>query len=245
MDEEIFSLIAGKIDEAGTTDPREVADHYRFLWIDLKGSIKGYAALYNSRLPAIGLHVALKNKWYMFGGWHELAHIFCGDIYEPGFKNGHADNGFFNHDIHSISIAKEEKTANLIAADITIKDEEIELATNFNSPTLRSYRRMKAYQSALSNELEVLRSNYERPSVTMNVRMADLRRKIQGVQDTLQDMEFEMTSYNYNKTFSEMALELGITERILRYKLEAMRLKGVDIDPQELERYDRMFEDAV
>ena len=95
MDEDIFSLIARKIKEAGTDDPHEVAKFYDFLWVDLKGSLKGYAALYNSSMPALGLHVRLENDWYMFGGWHELTHIFFdGHIYEPGFKNGHADTGF-------------------------------------------------------------------------------------------------------------------------------------------------------
>ena len=63
--------------------------------------------------------------------------------------------------------------------------------------------------------------------------------------DKLRNMEDEMISCNYNKTFSEMAMDLGISERILRYKLEAMRLKGADIDPQELERYDRMFDNVI
>ena len=47
------------------------------------------------------------------------------------------------------------------------------------------------------------------------------------------------------RTFSEIAAELGITESILRYKLEAMRLQGMDIDRQELERYSKMFNGAV
>ena len=245
MEDDIFSLIAGKIKEAGTTDPREVAEHYRILWIDLKGSIKGYAALYNGSIPAIGLHVALDGKWYMFGGWHELSHVFHGDIYEPGFRNGHADSGFFRQEVGNLFIPKQEKIANLVAADITITDKEVETVTNFNNPTLQSYRRMKAYQKALSDELEVLRCNYEHPSSYMKTRMVDLKRKILGVRETLQDMELEISSCNYNKTFTEMAMDMGVSERILRYKLEAMRLRGLDIDPQELERYDRMFEDAV
>ena len=47
MEDEIFSVIAEKIKEAGSDDPREVARFYDFLWVDLRGSVKGYAALYN------------------------------------------------------------------------------------------------------------------------------------------------------------------------------------------------------
>lgn len=245
MEDEIFSVIAEKIKEAGSDDPREVARFYDFLWVDLRGSVKGYAALYNRNLPAIGLHVGLKGKWYMFGGWHELTHIFRGDIYEPGFTNGHSDFGYFTHEVNSMTVPKHEKIANLVGADVTIKDKDVETVTNYNSPTLRSYRRMKAYQNALVREMESLRSTFDPQSNYLKAQMHDLRRKILGVSETLRNMEEEMISCNYNKTFEEMAMELGISERILRYKLEAMRMKGADLDPQELERYDRMFDDVI
>ena len=45
-------------------------------------------------------------------------------------------------------------------------------------------------------------------------------------------------------SLSEIAHEIGTTETILKYKLEAMRIRGHDIDIQELERYDRVFLDA-
>lgn len=243
--EDIFSLIAGIIKEAGTDDPKGVAEYHDFLWVDLHGSIKGYAALYNSSMPVIGLHAELAGKWYKFGGWHELAHIFTGDIYEPSFTNGHADTGFFRQEVYSPYMPKHEKVSNLVAADVTIKDNEVEKVTNYNSPTLQSYRRMKTYQKALAREMETLRSSFNPSSTYLRVQMADLRRKIEGVRETLCNMEEEMIACNYNKTFSEMAIELGITERVFRYKLESMRLRGLDIDPQELERYDRMFEGVV
>ena len=196
-------------------------------------------------MPALGLHVRLEGDWYMFGGWHELTHIFAGDIYETGFKNGHADTGFFTQEVNSFAVPKHERIANLVAADVTVKDASVEEVTNYNSPTLRSYRRMKAYQMALAKEMESLRSSFNPASNYLKAQMVDLKKKINGVSETLQKMEDDMISCNYNKTFSEMSMALGISERILRYKLEAMRLKGVDIDPQELERYDRMFEDAI
>lgn len=245
MEDDIFSIIAEKIKEAGTDDPREVARFYDYLWVDLRGTVKGYAAVYNENLPAIGLSINLTGFWYMFGGWHELTHVFAGDIYEPGFTNGHSDFTYLTKEVNSLSIPKHERIANLVGADVTIKDKAVQEVTNYNSPTLRSYRRMKAYQQALVREMENLRSSFNPQSNYMKTQMVDLRRKIHGVSETLRNMEDEMISCNYNKTFAEMAMELGITERILRYKLEAMRLRGEDLDPQELERYDRMFEDAM
>lgn len=245
MEDDIFSVIAGKIKEAGTDDPREVAEYFDFIWVNLKGPVKGYAALYYHSTPVIGLHVRLSERWYMFGGWHELTHIFNGDIYDPGFKNGHMDKGFFNDEVASLNIPKQERTANLVAADVTVKDEDVEIVTNYNSPILQSYRRMKTYQEGLVREMESLRSSFDPHSNYLKSQMHDLRRKIISVSEALRNIEDEMISCNYNKTFAEMAVELGISDRILRYKLEAMRLKGKEIDPQELEHYDRMFDDVI
>ena len=58
-------------------------------------------------------------------------------------------------------------------------------------------------------------------------------------------MESDLVYSNCCKTFSEMAAELDISESILRYKLEALNMKGMDIDRQELERYDRIFDGAI
>ena len=54
-----------------------------------------------------------------------------------------------------------------------------------------------------------------------------------------------MVAMNCCKSFFEMASELNTTETVLRYKLEAMRLRGEDIDRQELERYDQVFKGAL
>lgn len=53
-----------------------------------------------------------------------------------------------------------------------------------------------------------------------------------------------MTAMNYVRSLSEIAREIGTTEVILKYKLEAMRIRGYDIDIQELERYDQVFQDV-
>ena len=54
-----------------------------------------------------------------------------------------------------------------------------------------------------------------------------------------------MMDTNCFLTIPGMAAELGTTETILRYKLEAMRLRGIDIDRQELERYNHVFKNAL
>ena len=247
MEDDIFSLVKRIIKEAGTTDPREVAEYKKIMFIDLKGTIAGYAALYENIIPAIGLNVRLEGFWYMFGGWHELTHVFADDIRHTGLKNGLMDSQYCRQDIDDLSVPRHEKTANLVAADVTVPDDPVIELIGYNNPSMQSYRRLKAYHDKLTHEFENLRCSFDfsNPSVTLKTQVHDLRRKIKGVSDTISEMESEMVCSNSCKTFSEIAAELGVTEGILRYKLEAMRLQGMDIDRQELERYNRVFEGAI
>ena len=245
MEDDIFAVIARKIEEAGSRNPVSVAKFFDILVVDLKGSIVGYSALYNGRVPAIGINVSLDDRLYMLVGWHELAHVFCGHIYESGFANGHADISCFSRELDDYTISKHEKTANLIAADVSIPDDEVLDVTGHNNATFQSYRRMRAYQDQLVRELDTLRFLTNNPSDRLRLQMKDLRRKIRGVNNTLMDMESELICMNCCMTFSEMAMDLGVNERIFRYKLEAMRLRGFDIDRQQLERYDRMFRSVI
>ena len=68
---------------------------------------------------------------------------------------------------------------------------------------------------------------------------------LRKLEERKNDLESEMGAMNCCKSFFEMASELNTTETVLRYKLEAMRLHGEDIDRQELERYDQVFKGAL
>lgn len=247
MENDIFSLVRQKIAEAGSKDPEEVADHYGFVFVHLKGTIGGYATVYNETVPIIGLNDKMSDEWYMFGGWHELTHIFDGHIFEKGFSNNHFDGTFFAKEVDSQTVSRQERTANLVSADVNIDDDAVIDITGYNTRTMRQYRRVKAYYEELAKTYEELRcSAYaENPSTLTKVRLQDTRRKIDGTRKAILDLESDMVSMNCCRSFSEIASELGVSERILRYKLEAMRIRGFDIDRQELEDYSKMFKGVV
>jgi biotin operon repressor len=238
----IFSIIEDKIKQAGSSDPREVADHFGILVVDLFGTIAGYATHY-SFLPVIGLNRKLDDMWYMFGGWHELTHIFDGHIYESSFTNGHYDNGFFSQSVDSRTVSVHEKTANLVSANVTISDEDVFRVTGYNTPSMCSYRELKAIQKELTQTFKQLQSSADSPIV--RTKLQELRRQLEKTGSSIADLEFDIMLSDSYKSFSDMAEELGISERILHYKLEAMRLRGIDIDRQELEHYDTMFAGAI
>ena len=246
MQDDIISRVDDLIKKHGTTDPKEIAKANNISVADLKGTIPGYAAVFGPQ-PIIGLNVRLSFMWYMLGGWHELAHVFDGHIYEQSFRTGHRDSGFFTADVNSRSISRHERTANLVAAHVFLEDDIVLDITGFSSPILKRYRTIRAQQEKLAHDFEVLQcsifegyaSNY------LKVQLQDTRRKLRSVSDALSDMENEMVHLEFCRSFSDMAAELGVDERILRYKLESMRLRGYDIDVQELEDYSKMFTDVV
>ena len=248
MKDTIFEIAADAAGKAGSNDPLVVADYLGILVVRLSGTIAGYAALYNGRYPVIGLNIRLDHVWYMFGGWHELAHILDGHVYNSILQQkGLFDLGFCSQGVDCKTIAQHEKTANLVSADICLEDGSVLDVTGYNSPSMQSYRKLKAYQDKLVHAYEQLRFsiNTQKPSPVTLSRLKAYENDLRKLEERKTDLESEMLETNCFLTIPGMAAELGTTETILRYKLEAMRLRGIDIDRQELERYNHVFKNAL
>lgn len=237
MDDDIFSIVRQKIKAAGTDDPYEVAKFHGIEFIWLKGTIAGYATHYMKLVPIIGINEKLDRVWYRFGGWHELTHVFDDHIYEEGFSNEHCDGAFFAQEIDSRSLSHHERIANLVSADVNVDDDLVVEITGYNTRTMRQYRRLKAYLESLKEVYDQLQFSAYSDGATslLKTKMHDTRRKIQVTSDAILDLESDLANIHQWRTFSQMAAEVGTNERIFRYKLEAMRLRGFDIDRQELE----------
>ena len=250
MREDMFSSARNAAKTACSKDPRVVADSLGIMVVDLYGSICGYAAVYRSgktSWPVIGLHRDLSPPWDLFGGWHELAHVLRGHVYDPSFANRHCDCVFFSQELKAKTISLQEKEANLISADLCIEDSIIEELTGYDDPAIRDYRQFRS-------DLENLVRAYERlmisirsgsPSALLQVKMQETKKRIRETKKALQGLEEEIISMKGFLTLQEIAAKAGTNERILRYKLEAMRMRGYEIDHVELERHDRMFRSAL
>ena len=248
MEDNIFAVALEAIAAVGSKDPFAAADYLGILPVDISGSILGYAALYNDKYPAIGLNTKLDPVWRMFGGWHEIGHVLFGDVFDKALqKRGIFDTGFFMQEVDSKTIAQHEKRTNLFSADVCLSDDDVAEVTRYNSPLMQSYRRVLAYQEKLVHSYEQLRFSVqaESPSTLLITRMKSYQNDLRKLEERKNDLESEMVAMNCCKSFFEMASELNTTETVLRYKLEAMRLHGEDIDRQELERYDQVFKGAL
>ena len=236
MEDNIFAVALEAIAAVGSKDPFAAADYLGILPVDISGTILGYAALYHNKV------------WRMFGGWHEIGHVLFGDVFDKALQQrGILDTGFFTQEVDSKAIAQHEKRSNLFSADVCLSDDDVAEVTRYNSPLMQNYRRLLAYQEKLVQAYDQLRFSVQReePSTLLLTRMKSYRNDLRKLEERKNDLESEMMSMNCCKSFSEMASELNTTDTILRYKLEAMRLRGEDIDRQELERYDQVFKGAL
>lgn len=245
MDEDIFAATDAAIAKAkGSKDPEVIADFYRskiLIGSPLEGAIIGMS-FRCSTLGVISVNRNLDAVWRMFAYWHELAHVFRKHIDEPEF-GFHQDRGLFTVALDSHTISKQEREANIISAEYNLDTGEVLELIGYNNQTMQDYRRLKQYQEQLSSAYDTLRFSTfgEHPTNTVKYRMAEYRRALQELDEKRADLESDLAAMHCIKSFSEIAGELGTNEIILKYKLEAMRIRGYDIDAQELEQYNKVF----
>ncbi len=239
MMEDLLSWV-DKAVEASDGDYEAVARQNGILPIDCTSSILGYATHYGC-LPVIGLNIKLTGLDRQYAGWHEIGHVKDGHIWEAQASSGLMDTSFFSEEVDSRTLSRHERVANLVAAHAVIHTERTLEEIGYNSPTLRQYRELQRTIGKVKNEYEQLMFSTGKTGRAKEI----IRRRIQQLRLMLEDkeeLEYQLRDMDICRTLSQVAANLGTTERVLRYKLEALRILGYDVDVQELERYDRMFE---
>ena len=247
MSEGLFSTIDHVIQRAGSSDPEEVIDKLGIEPVnDLCGSIIGYATRFG-RYEVIGYHHSLCGMEKRLVIWHELVHVIRKHIYEPRLRGLCTDTKVFAQDIDSRVIIIHEMEANLGSADQAISTQDVYDITGYNTPIMIDYRNLNHRQKELKRAYEqLLHSTYSSaPSAKVLCRIKEYEHALGILERQKEEMEGDLISMNCLKTFDEIACELEITTRVLKYKLEAMRLRGDDINRQELEHYSKMYEDVL
>jgi len=246
MDGDFFAASDAAVARAGSTDPGEVAERLGIMVFDLTSSITALATRY-SYIPVIGINIKLNGMWRSYGFWHEIGHIVKGHIDEPGFSTKHFDTLLFSQEIDCRSIPRHEKEANIISAEYNIDTKAILEIISYDTSTMQDYRRLKAYQEKLGDAYKSLCSsaNADKPSQMIKYRLAEYQRSLKDLENKKRELESDIAAMGCRLSFREIAAELGTTETILKYKLEALRIRGYDIDTLELERYDKVFKGAM
>ena len=246
MDSTIFKATDAAINKAkGSKDPDVVANSNGIMIGDpLSGSIVGMAMRF-SYLGAVAVNGHLDEAWHLFTLWHEIAHVLRNHVDDPAF-NFHNDYGIFTQSFDSRTISRQEREANLISAEYNIDTESVLELIGYHNRTMQDYRRLKKYQDQLSQAYDSLRFSTfgEHPSNSIKYRMAEYRRALRELNEKRYDLESDLSAMNCVYSISEIASNLGTNEIIMKYKFEAMRIRGYDIDVQELEKYNKVFRDA-
>ena len=245
MDEEIFAATDAAIAKAkGSKDPEVVADYHRssiLIGSPLSGSIIGLA-FRASILGVVSVNRSLDSIWRRFAYWHELAHVFRKHIDEPSFGT-HQDFGLFTVPVDSYSIPRHEKEANLISAEYSIDTGAVLDLTGYQNKAMKAYREFRKQYKELSREYDNLRfmALGETPTNSVRYRLAECRKALRILEENIHALESDISSMNCVNTISEIADELSANEVIIKYKFEALRIRGYDIDTQELENYNKVF----
>lgn len=248
MDEDIFSATDAAIAKAnGSKDPEVIADYHRsrlLIGSPLEGSIVGMS-FRCATLGVISVNRDLDTVWRKFAYWHELAHVFRKHIDEPGFGY-HQDRGLFSVAMDNHTISRQEREANIISAEYNLDTDAILELIGYYSRTMQNYRKLRKKQDEMAQAYDNLRfsTNASNPSNILRYRLAEYQRTLRLLNEKRYDLESEMVAMNCVRSLSDIAAELGTNVVILKYKLEAMRIRGFDIDVQELERYDQVFIEA-
>jgi len=240
--EDVLARVDQLKGETASDDPLVIAKHLKIETVPMEGSIKGYA-MHISVIELIGYNVNLNAIWQSFSTWHELTHVFDKHIYEPGVSFL-CDGSFCEESVYSNNIPRHERIANFAAAHAVLNDDDVMEATGFSIPAYREYRKLSAEYTKFCRRYEDLRDviRFSRPSRSMLTQLNNLRRSIHSTSEELKELEDELVNCYGPRTLEDAACDLGTEIRILEYKLEGMRLRGLDIDPHELEQYNKMFE---
>lgn len=224
--------------------PERILTNKRITLIDVCSRMLGYSANYRGH-PVIGINKKLEDFDRAFALMHEIAHVLRGHIYMPDYGR-HTDKRLFANEVYSPRIGRHELEANLISADKCVNTADVLETIAYNCRTIKEYREVLEEIEDLANKRIKLLSTYSREVPdTIQEKLEEICKKLNELIERKQELMEEISYLDLNLTFEGMADELGITPTIFRYKLEAMRLRGYDISYQELEGYDKIFQDFL
>lgn len=241
LDKSIFISTDKAVARAGSDDPREIMDAYNIELVDLHGTIVAYAVRI-SYLVYIGINKKLDDFTWALAAWHELTHVFEKDINDPAFMK--MENGIFVQEVDSYFISQREKVCNLVSADHNIDTGIVREMIGYDNPVMKDYRNLCTAQKDVAKAYEQLRSTVRLGAygTKLACKMADYEHQMRTLNDRRTDLEAEMLQMGCTNTLSQIAAEIGCSVTILKYKLEAMRLRGMDINLQELASFDKVFD---
>lgn len=246
-----FEKIDKVINKISSNNSDEVASALGFEIIMLSSNLVGYITKIKNQ-TLIGINRRLSPVKRRFVAWHEIGHGIAGHLKEYDFTNSssyHLDQILFapEQQLNSKTISRYEREANLIAAEYCIDTQIILEMIGYNNAVIKQFRSLKETQSKLRQEYErllfAIQSN-NNCSDYQKFRLLEYKNELAKLDEKKQELDTEISLCEI-LNIQEIAKRLHTSSIIVEYKLEALRLRGYNIEGVELATYNKVFKQEV
>ncbi len=241
-----FKKIDKIIKKIGSDNPKEVAAFLNYEIIMLSSSLIGYITRIKNQI-FIGINEHLSPTVMKFDEWHEIGHGVLGHLKEYDFaqnSNCHLDLSLLepSQQLNSKTISIYEREANIFAAEYSIETSKILEMTGYNNSVIQQFRTLKETQQQLRQEYEKLLFAIQREntSETQKYKLTEYKKELAKLDEKKQELGDEIAQCGI-LSVPEIANHLNTSSIIIEYKLEAMRLRGYNIEGVELATYNKVF----
>ncbi len=243
---ESFKKIDKIIKKIGSDNPEEVAAFLNYEIIMLSSSLIGYITRIKNQI-FIGINSRLSPIEKRFDEWHEIGHGVLGHLNESDFTQNsqyHLDLSLLDpsQQLNSKTISRYEREANIFAAEYSVDTNKILEMTGYNNSVMQQFQALKATQQQLRQEYEKLLFALQSKecSETQEYRLVEYKKELSKLDEKKQELGDEIVQCGV-LSIPEIANHLNTSSIIIEYKLEAMRLRGYNIEGVELATYNKVF----
>jgi len=244
MDGSIFNAIDKVVAAAGSTNGHDIAAYLHIEEVTPAGPYVGYSMRIGF-YTTISVHEDLNARANLLITDHEVMHVVNNDFEDFAGGGGIFDQQAFTpgDDKRLITV---EMIANIGGADLFIPTESLLEEIGYNNPSLQAFRdcdtekrdHIRRYQDAI-DRWRFCQSASERDRVR-GILMKE-QRALKLLDEARQDYASEIEAMHCCFTLEQLAKIYRVSPEIIRYKMRALQLRGYEVDPQELESFDKLF----
>lgn len=242
MNTDILTRMDIVVEDCGSSNPFDIIEYLGAQYVPLYSSVIGYVR----RLKGfnwVGINALLPEKLILLAGMHECAHL-VGHLDNREFGN-HQETALFTtkQGLYDRGLSLQEKEANLVGADFNISTDEFLQLIGYGDKTVKELIEKQNELNIIIKSYEQLKSIYccKTISDSQRKRLAAYAKQIQQLRGIVQEMQGDISASGYCRTIPEIAKMLDYDEDFIVYKAEALRIRGYELPPFELQRFDRMM----
>lgn len=243
MDGTIFKEIDAVVRAAGTTNGHEIAQHLNVEEYTHAGPFVGYAVKIG-RYKTISVHEDIGRKGNLLVTDHEIGHIVRNHFEMIDGMGVVQDREVFS--ANQYLIPEMEIEANLIGIDLFISTERMLNLIGYNNSSVAMYRSINRQMQKLLGKFNELvdQAHFcenEKERRKYRNRGHEIRKLLKALDEQRIEYGNDIQSMHCCFTLDELARQFSVTTSLIKYKLQALSLRGYSIDTQDLESFSKLF----